>query len=253
MLSNNNHSTCAFGEQIVSYIYDEASAKERHEFESHLPNCLSCAEEIAGFGLVRSSISEWRKDEFFTLESPALEIPALRPVVVASEKNSWFDEFRKLFSISPAWATGFAALILSIGLVWIFFGSSQNDFVASNKSVEVPTVAPIVVNKTVEQPKEEKVSVNPKDEKVTDVPKNDLTTEQKPVLPKNQVVKASNTAPKVKSVTPKTNNSMAVNKSNKNNKSNTAQKQSAPTLTEMKDDEDNSLRLSEIFDEIDTK
>ena len=252
MFSNNNHnSSCAFAEQIVSYIYDEASAKEKTEFESHLPNCLNCADEIAGFGFVRSSINEWRKDEFFTLESPALEIPALRPAnlaqttVVSNEKDSWIDELRKLFSFSPAWAVGFGALIISIGLVWMFFGSSQNDL--ADKSSEIPSVAPVIENKTVSNPKEE-ITQNSQVEKVAETPK---AVENKHTAQKNQVVKASNNTPKLKSVTPKKNETVAGNKPNK--KSNNVQKQEVPTLSNLKEEEDKSLRLAELFDEIDTK
>ncbi len=248
MFSNNNHnSSCAFGEQIVSYIYNEASAKERNEFESHLPNCLSCADEIAGFGLVRSSISEWRREELFVLESPALKIPALRPIVATSEKGTWIDELRKLFSFSPAWAAGFAVLIICVGLVWLFFGNSKNEMI-----VEIP---PIVEEKPIEQPKEENAFVKPQDEKPVEIPQKVKQTEQKTVAPKNrETIKAVNT-PKLKSVQPKFNNSMATNKQNlnRNNKSNTVQKQEAPTLSGVSDEDDKSLRLAELFNEIDGK
>lgn len=257
MLNNNNHFSCAFAGQIVSYIYDEATAAERKEFETHLPNCLSCADEIAGFGLVRSSINEWRKkDEIFTLDAPALEIPNLRTAnlaqTVSSEKVSLFDELRKLFTISPAWAAGFAALIVCVGLIWLFFGNSKNDLAANiNKQTEVP---PAVENKSVEQSKEETASVtNSQTEDSTDVPQKVEEVEQKPNSPRNKAVKAANTTPKLKSVTPKTNNAMAENRQNNRNKSRYVQKQTTPTLSDMKEEEDNSLRLSELFEEIGTR
>lgn len=252
MLNNKNHSSCTFAGQIVSYIYDEATAAERKEFETHLPNCISCADEIAGFGLVRSSINEWRKDEFFTLESPALKIPALlsqNPAqTVSSEKISWFENARKIFTISPAWVAGFAVLIICIGLVWMFFGSSKDGLVAD---AEVAPVAPIVESNNVSNPTEEKVSVEPQDEQITENPKQDKVIETKVNPQTKQVVKAANTTPKLKPVTPKTNNTMAENKpNNRNNKSNYVQKQTTPTLSDMSEEEDKSLRLSELFEEI---
>lgn len=236
---------CEFAEQIVAYIYDEASAKERNKFESHLINCLPCADEIAGFGLVRSSINEWRKEEFFALESPALDIPQLRPIVVSSEKSSWIDELRKLFSFTPAWAGGFAALMICLGLVWFFYNNSKIDTIA-----EVPA---IVEEKPAELPKEEIVqTVNPPQSDIKETPQKVKQIEQKTVAPKNQIVKTVNT-PKLKSnpVQPKTNNTMAQNnKSNKNNSSTYATKKDAPKLVEVAEEEDESLRLSELFDEI---
>ncbi|HMS42538.1 MAG TPA: zf-HC2 domain-containing protein [Pyrinomonadaceae bacterium] len=251
MLSNNHNSSCAFGEQIVSYIYDEASAKERDKFEKHLINCLSCADEIAGFGLVRSSINEWRKEEFLVLESPALKIPELQKAnLVQSEKSSWLNELRNIFSYSPAWTAGFAALIVCVGLIWLVSGSSKEN-VASNSTQEITPVTPINVNQDKESivpPKEEKAVVMPKEEDSKIAPQSVRTVEKKPVAPKQTPVRASNIAPK--SVTPKINNAMAVNK---NNRTNNIQRQKAPTLSEVDGDEDNSLRLSELFDEIDSK
>ena len=258
MLNKNYNSSCAFDEQIVSYIYDEASVKEKNEFESHLPNCLSCADEIAGFGLVRSSIIEWRKDEFFTLESPALKIPAMRQATlgqtVSSEKDSWFKEFRKLFSFSPAWAAGFAALIISIGLVWLFLGTTSNEL-ASNKSLEISPVLPISANKNLTTQAEEKVSVKSPNEQINNVQKIDSTKKQESNPQRNQANKTATTTPKLKSVTPKINNSVAENSpvTNKSNKSNNVQKQTSPTLSGMSEEEDKSLRLAELFNEIDTK
>lgn len=233
---------CEFAEQIVAYIYDESTAKERKEFESHLLNCFSCADEIAGFGLVRSSIGEWRKEDIFAFDAPALNIPQLRPVAVPSENSSWIDSLRKLFSFSPMWAGGFAALIVALGLVWFFNSNSKIDAIAE--------VAPIVEQKPVEIPKEENAFVNPKDEKPADVPQKVKQIEQKTVAPKNQIVKAVN-KPKMKSVQPKMDSSMAQdNKVNKNNKSNYAPQKGVPTLAGIDEDEDRSLRLSELFDEI---
>lgn len=249
MLSN-NHKSCSFSEQIVEYIYDEISAKERTNFESHLINCLPCADEIAGFGLVRSSIGEWRKEEIFALDAPALQIPVMQ--TVENEKSSWFDEFRKLFTLTPAWAAGFAVLLVCVGLVWMFFGGSTKQDFASNSSNQILPVAPIITNESnnlMPQPKEEKAEINPKEEDLKNLPQQVQEVQKKKVAPKVNSVRVSNNAPKQKSLKPKLNESYAVNLKNIN-KTNNIQKQNAPTLSEVDGDEDNSLRLSELFDEV---
>lgn len=251
MLSNNHQASCAFGEQIVSYIYGETSAKGKKNFETHLPNCSTCADEIAGFGLVRSSINDWRKEEFFTLESPTLRIPAWRSTnlaqstVVSGKTNSRIDELRKLLSFSPAWAAVFAAFIICAGLVWLFSSSLKNEL-AVNKSIEIPKV---VENNPASNPKQN-ITQNPPDEKITDVPK---TIEAKSTNQRNQNYNAAKTSPKSKSVAPKMNNTLAENKPATNKKSNNVQKSEVPTLLNIKEEEDKSLRLAELFEEIDTK
>lgn len=243
MLSN-NHNSCSFAEQIVEYIYDEIPAKDRTNFESHLINCLPCADEIAGFGLVRSTVSEWRKEEIFALDAPALQVPAIQ--TIESEKSSWFDEFRKLFSFTPAWAAGFAVLLVCVGLVWMFFGGSTKPDFASNTSNQVAPVTPIITNESKDlttQPKQEQAVVNPKEEDSKNIPQQVKEIQTKKVAPKVNTVRVSNSAPKQKSLKPKINESYAV-------KTNNVQNQNAPKLSEIDGDEDNSLRLSELFDEV---
>lgn len=249
MLSN-NHKSCSFSEQIVEYIYDEISAKDKTNFESHLIDCLPCADEIAGFGLVRSSIGEWRKEEIFALDAPALQIPVMQ--TVKSEKSSWFDEFRKLFTFTPAWAAGFAVLLVCVGLVWMFFGGSTKPEFASNSSNQISPVAPIITNEgkdLITEPKEEKAEINSKEEELNNIPQQVQEVQKKKVAPKVNSVRVSNNAPKQKLLKPKTNEFIAGNL-NKIHKTNNIQKQNAPTLSEVDGDEDNSLRLSELFDEV---
>ena len=251
MLSNNHQSSCAFGEQIVSYIYDEATAKERVNFETHLPNCSACADQIAGFGLVRSSINEWRKDDLFTLESSALNITeshsakTAKSTVISNKTASWSGELRKLLSISPTWAAVFAALIVCAGLVWLFSSSLKIEL-AANKS---PVITTISDNNSASNPKQE-TTQNPPEVKIKEVPKeieNSSTTRN------NQKISAVKTTPKLKSVSPKMNNTVAENKPATNKKSNNAQKSEVPTLLNINEEDDKSLRLAELFEEIDTK
>ncbi|MET0751899.1 MAG: zf-HC2 domain-containing protein, partial [Pyrinomonadaceae bacterium] len=108
MLNNNGHnSSCAFAEEIVSYLYDEASVKEKTAFVAHLENCSDCNDELTAFGFVRSSIQEWRNEEIFALQMPALEIPHLQPAKVAENSpvsensGTWLDRIRTFLTLSP--------------------------------------------------------------------------------------------------------------------------------------------------------
>lgn len=240
MKNDKNQSNCEFAEQIVAYIYDEASAKEKENFEAHLLNCLTCADEIAGFGLVRSSINDWRKDEIFVLDAPMLEFPALRPsFAVSAEKGSWFDDFKKLFDFSPVWAAGFAALMICFGLAWLFLGKSNNE-IASNKAVETN---PIVQNK------ENETIITPIEEKTPIVTESKTEIQPQIVQPRAKLAKQTpiTKQKEAKSVSKKVNSEIKVTVNNQLKRNQTKE---SPILADISDEEDNSLRLSSLADEI---
>ena len=107
---NNNHNSCQFAEQTVSYLYGEAAASEKAEYELHLKTCPTCADELAGFGFIRSSVLDWRNEDFAKLQTPAFDIPATKsknvfsPASNPSESRSWFGGLGKIFNFNPATA-----------------------------------------------------------------------------------------------------------------------------------------------------
>jgi hypothetical protein len=260
MLNNNHHNSnaCAFAGQIVSYLYDEAGAKEKTEFETHLNDCATCADELSGFGFVRSSIQEWRSEEIFALEMPALEIPVLaaQKSDIPAETGSWLDGLRRLFSLSPKMAFGsvaFAALVVCAGLTLIILNYSGNETIAE---VGAPDSDKILAsnksNSSIEK------NVLPQDKPVPDVVKTDTANNQanEKLQPfkKDSSVKASNNLPKNKTGVPKLSNSEAsANNLYKKNKTNNVQKNEVPKLSDFDEEEDESLRLADLFAEIDTE
>ena len=51
---------CARAEDLVAYLYNEATRDEAKDFEAHLHHCASCRTELAAFGGVREALGEWR-------------------------------------------------------------------------------------------------------------------------------------------------------------------------------------------------
>ncbi len=157
MLDTNNHknSPCAYAEQIVSYLYDEAEAREKTLFETHLKSCADCAEEFAGFSTIRSSVLEWRREEFSPLQIPAIEIPyAKNREFYKPGKNSefshlWFGKIRELFSLSPVLTASASFAIIAVCLVVLFFTyKSSNEVTAGNNLKNTgQTVSPQKANK----------------------------------------------------------------------------------------------------------
>src|SRR5687767_11968485 len=63
---------CGRAEQLVGYLYGEATAAERAGFERHLAACAGCRDELAAFGQVRTAVGEWRAEVLQT--APALTL-----------------------------------------------------------------------------------------------------------------------------------------------------------------------------------
>ncbi|MDQ3714428.1 MAG: hypothetical protein M3388_19740 [Acidobacteriota bacterium] len=264
---NNNHknSSCGYTEQMVSYFYDETDQDYKAVFEAHLTNCSDCTDELAGFGFVRSSLIEWRDEEFFKLETPVFEIPTIKTLSqsVESDTRSWFSDFREMFSFNPITATAvLAALIVCVGLVFIAINSSKNSEVAEvdNKNSEKIVASP-TVNNINEQPKEILAQDNSdksfpnKSSNSTDTDLKDLhplPIREKRLVSGDSVVRASdNTKNNIK----KSETNRNLKETNKENiKVMAVQKRQLPNLTNLEDgEEDKSVRLTDLFEEIGSK
>lgn len=265
--TNHQNSSCAFAEQLVSYLYNEANAQEKSVFESHLTNCENCTDELSAFGFVRSSVRQWRTEEFSPMQTPAMEIPfekSPETVINSTEKHSWFANLRQLFTLSPAWATGFAVLFVCIGLTFIIINFSGLNDVAESKHIapEKSIVSPAIENKT-EQNVEEvsnEIAKESSSDKIAE------TLEEKPeietvprIAPKNSIEKVSNNTkrtPKNEIIAQNSNNSAPVRKVkdiNNINKATVAKNQQVPKLADFDEVEDNSLRLADLMAEVENK
>ncbi len=247
MLNNNHHSpSCAFAEQIVSYLYSEANAKEKAAFDVHLNNCSTCTDELAGFGFVRSSIVEWKKEEFFNLETPSIQIPY--PIAVSAEKQSWLAELRKIFAFSPAWSTVLAAVAVCVGLTFLVLSFSNNKEVAENDNKSIESVVSPIIEKKVELPIKV-TSDKPADQTPTyNQQKSSETVPQ--VAPENRIVKVSNKPIKNNSVKHNSNNLGNFRKIKDDKNAVAVQKRRVPKLNNLEEEEDDSLRLADLLAEV---
>lgn len=87
-MTNNGKTKCGFENEIVSYIYDEMSGAERLEFEGHLSGCSGCTDEFAAISDARFSLFEWQKEEFADLPTPEITIPYVRSRKLAEPTES---------------------------------------------------------------------------------------------------------------------------------------------------------------------
>ena len=92
---------CERADDLLSYLYGEASEADAQSFEMHLKECASCKAELASFGQVRKSMVEWR-DEI-------LDGFVASPVAAVPKKKSAVAALKEFFDLSPLWLKGAVA------------------------------------------------------------------------------------------------------------------------------------------------
>jgi hypothetical protein len=120
-------------EEMVAYLYNEATPSEAKDFEKHLQSCASCNAEAAEFGYVRVAIGEWRQQALGSLSSTAAEVNASMPLVSAAEtsgqRRSALTALREFFTLSPVWmraATAVVALVFcALAVIAITYFAEQ--------------------------------------------------------------------------------------------------------------------------------
>lgn len=102
-----NH--CGKKELLVAYLYHEANAAERTEFERHQATCASCHDELQAFTGVRGELQAW-------------EMPFIPAIEVVTPRTA-MDALRDFFRLVPGWlkltsglATATAAALVILAL-----------------------------------------------------------------------------------------------------------------------------------------
>src|SRR5438046_2682868 len=98
---NMNDNQCEHAEELVSFLYGELEEKAQRTFQQHVRGCASCERELASFGRVRNSISEWRDLTLGAMEPNNGVVVRARPSALAALRN--------FFYLSPLWLKGAAA------------------------------------------------------------------------------------------------------------------------------------------------
>lgn len=255
MFDKNGHNpSCGFAGDIISYLYDEIDSAEKLKFESHLAGCKVCGAELAAFEGVRSSVIDWRREEFGWLPTPQIVIPyeiaeEAPTIIEVAPRSTILTDFKRLFSFAP-WPpafTAFGALVVLAGLA--FFAAS---YINSKQGVDLADNRNAIVSPTVDPGK-----APVKDEIARTNTNTASSPEQASVTPKNVTPENAPQKISVVTTTPKDKNVAAPKdpkNSNKPGEKNTSpEKRAAPSLNNYTEDEDTTLRLADLFEEIDTR
>lgn len=133
---------CPQSENLVAYLYGEASVAETKAFENHLISCSLCDDELKAFGFVRESVIEWREDVLNNIVAPAF---AREIVAKPAHKRSALTAISEFFTLSPLWlrgATAFAAIALialfAFAAAQLFVKKSDDGVAKDGKENVVP-------------------------------------------------------------------------------------------------------------------
>lgn len=216
------NNVCSYSDDILAYLYKEMAAADRETFETHLADCGACIDDFAELSQSRYPVFEWKKAEFDPLPTPPIGIPDK-----AAASISWMQKIRYAFAFRPALGLGAAAaaVFASILTAFILFGGSGSDQEVAREIEPAASPARVVPN------------VVSTGEATADV------RSQEPVP-------APYVAPKV--VQTSTSNKPAVRAVKPKASQPKKRDEPVPVLSTLDEDEDDSLRLSDIFDEIGT-
>jgi hypothetical protein len=228
MRNKGNKSGCGFGDEIVSYMYDELAAADRDRFESHLLACTTCTDDFAAIADARYSVFDWRKREFAALETPAIVIPYDRTEI----QTQRIGALAAFGDIVRSWRLAFATGLIAVAAVTVLtLGYLSKPQQVTVSSVPYKINVPAAVQNVANEQKQVDVA-KPEIESVKHVDLRPYTPRPvkahaiKPVVRTHAVLQA----PTVAAQTVKS----GVNK--------------APVLSNYEENEDKSLRLADLFD-----
>lgn len=253
---------CEFAPEIVDFLYGEMSNDQKNAFNLHLNKCSACADEIEDFSHIRFSIQDWKAAEFANLSTPKIKIPYQTVSVKTFETvktASWFDSIRNYLTLSPIMSGALAVVLLAVlfGFGVLFFNNSEKQFVADANVKPNINTNPTAKPTTSVEPEKVVIAENSSESDKNDSTFHDTIPTEKKIIEDSVPVKVTEkTNPKQKTQTVRT-----VEKKQTVSDTLTADKDSKvtpqtkkPRLNELpEEDEDNSLRLSDLFAELDTK
>ncbi|MEO6590118.1 MAG: hypothetical protein ABIP06_12520 [Pyrinomonadaceae bacterium] len=239
------------------------SNERKNLFNYHLNRCSNCAVEIEDISDVRFSIHDWKSSKFDNLLTPKIHIPyetAPIKIIETMRAESWFDLVKNYLTQSPVVSGAMAALILALLLsvgVFIFSINDGQMIALSNTNPNV-IVKPSVTIQNSAELKNVKVAENQEiSDKNNQSDKNINQTEDNIIdnnISAKVLEKTTNSKQKtqiLKTIERKQNlpDTLNVGKNTK-----VAPKTKKPRLNELpEEDEDNTLRLADLFAELDTK
>jgi|SRR2546423_4529468 len=138
----NERPICHRAEDMVTYLYGEATAEEARDFATHMQQCDACRAEFNLFNQVHESIVAWRSEVLgptHVREPKAAVHPAVTSFVRHPRKLSGLAALREFLAVSPLWLRGaaaFAGVVLFALLAFAVLRLSQGPTPVVNSNNE---------------------------------------------------------------------------------------------------------------------
>lgn len=245
---NNHNGSCEFASELVDYMYGEIAESGRDTFDAHLPDCESCTAELAGISSARLSVMEWRAAEFDSLQTPAIVIPYKN--VERYAEQGWLASLRGFLASSPGWAAAAAIIPISVVCLGValftldVFGPVE---VAQQNNAGSNTPRPN--QRSGVDGNVARLETAPEMEASKHQQDNDITDESVRA-PVTSVKVSERTAPRPRKA--KADSTHKPPKATDQDQPPT-RRQRAPRLNNFEDEEDDSLRLADLFAQTDTE
>lgn len=225
---------CRYAGDVLAYLFGELSPEGRERFEEHLPDCQICVDEFAELSDARYSVYEWKSVEFAPLETPRFVLPS------ASAKNSWFDSIRTAFAWKGvALAGGLAAVLIFALLGPVLLRNADGDVIASDVENDVSPAT-----KATAVPERMAVEDTALPAEIENATRTNTNSVNEPARTARRAVRPSTTKLAGRSRA-RTNSAPP--------RGDIQRLQNSATLGQYVDDKDESLRLSDLFDDLDTR
>lgn len=245
MLDKFHNSDSEHGIDLVAYIYGEMDDAARDRFETHLAGCDKCAFELGSYADARLSVIEWRRNDFEPLATPAMIIPESQPVATpasAPQRRSWTAWIESIYALPGLARAGFglAAAAILIGVLYFAF--------VPKKSVDTGVS---IADKTSVPTEPQKLEVAPVPEQTVAVKKAEYEPGLVSTAARRSAAPRSNARSQTASLrqTPVIRNYRRIGPL----EAVTQKAQTVPRLNSFEVEEDTTLRLSDLFSQVDRK
>lgn len=245
---------CEFSPETIDFIYGEMNDSRKNAFQIHLNKCAECADEIRDFSEIKFSIQDWKASEFDRMATPKIEIPYRKTneVIIANEKVSLMDSFKSYFRFSPAisWTAGFAVLVFVFAATFFVLKDDEHQMIAENNTKANLSPTPKVITQSSPD-----VVSNPTPEKTENsnppVDVDDKESEKQKIVRANTKPSSEQKTTSIKTIEKK---SPVVENINNTKDQKAVQTKKKPRLNDLpEEDEDDGLRLADMFAELDTR
>ncbi len=237
-MNNVKFEECKLSGDMVPYMYGELSVGDCSAFESHLLGCEACTDDFASISSARYEVYDWKKLEFDAFETPQIQIP-YDAVPAASANSSWVGKLRSAFESKwsiPGVAFAGLAVVSIFAAIFMSAGDGGGEVASRLDNSNIASVTSKSESDSIGVPATET-------ESRTEAPSE--------ATPRPLQISAPG---RVQPRRPVRNDKVTSTRQVEAKQASTrAEQKSIPTLNEFADDEDTSLRLAELFDDIETR